>query len=93
MADLPQHHGQNGARIYHGLIRKKKMNWHKSQYRIVALLEATKRHIESQSRDWSRNIQEQNNNNPNQQDSDADKIVGMDSFFSKLKHHSQALSA
>jgi len=93
MADLPQHHKneQNGARIYHGLIRKKKMNWHKSQYRIVALLEATKRHIESQSKDWSRNIQEQNNNN--QQDCDADKIVGMDSFFSKLKSHSQPLPA
>jgi len=79
--------GLNGGRIYHGLIRKKKNNWHRCQYRIVALLEATKRHIETHSKDWSRSITSDTKQDVTQKmhDKDVDVIVDMDSFFSKLK--------
>jgi len=79
--------GGDGVRIYHGLVRKKKNNWHRCQYRIVALLEATKRHMQTHSKDWSRNITTDSKQDVTQKmhDQEVDVIVDMDSFFSKLK--------
>jgi len=89
MAETPLNTSQreNSVRIYHGLVRKKKNNWHRCQYRIVALLEATKRHVEAHSKDWSRSITSDTKQDviQNKLNKDADVIVDMDSFFSKLK--------